>query len=271
MEYILENEKAKLIISSHAAEIHSFTLKDKPFEYMWQGDPAYWAGRNPILFPQVNCVSDHINIYKGKEYTMGNHGFARNSEFDCVSHSDDTLVLSLRENEETLLMYPYRFELKVTYTLEETTLFILYEITNNNEEDMPFGFGLHPAFACPVDPSKKMEDYEFLFDEDEDVPFIENRRVRVSHGFLDPDDKFIPERKSHFISMSDGENGVRVEVEGWKMVMFWSKPGASYACIEPWMFTQKKDELGIPFEKKKDVLILGSGEHFMIGTSYRIF
>ena len=88
MQFTLQNKTARIVLDTHAAEIHSFQRKDKDFEYMWNGNPEYWAGRNPVLFPQVSSHDSKINIYKGKEYAMGNHGFARNSEFEPVSETD---------------------------------------------------------------------------------------------------------------------------------------------------------------------------------------
>ena len=76
MEYILENSEARVVISTKAAEIHSFVAKDNGIEMMWNGNPEYWAGRNPILFPQVGNTYNKTQVFKGKEYHMGNHGLA---------------------------------------------------------------------------------------------------------------------------------------------------------------------------------------------------
>ena len=268
MEITLENEKAKAVISTHAAEILSFKRKDKDFEYIWKGDPAYWSGRNPILFPQVGSVSDNTNYYQGKAYPMGNHGFARNSEFTLEEDDETRAVLSLEADEKTLSQYPYHFRLKVNYRLEGTKLHIFYEIINHDKEEMPFGFGLHPAFSCPIDPEKTMEDYVFLFDEEEDVDFLDGKIQPVSHEFLDPDDKLIPERKSKTVTLTDGRNSVKVDCSEFKKIMLWSKPGAPFVCIEPLLFTQDKKETGVPFIDKKDVRVLKPGERFEIGTSY---
>ena len=72
-QFILENYEARVVIDEHASEIHSFTDKDTDNEYMWQGDPAYWAGRNPTLFPMVGATWDKILHINGKEYKTGNH------------------------------------------------------------------------------------------------------------------------------------------------------------------------------------------------------
>ena len=154
----IKNEKALVSVDEHASEIHSFCDVTTDNEYMWQGDPKFWAGRNPTLFPMVGSTWDkklHIN---GKEYVTGNHGFTRHSDFTCIEHTDNTIVMELKDNEETFKEYPFHFTMHITYTLEGKTLKVSYDITNENDCDMPFNFGLHPAFNCPSD-GGNFEDY----------------------------------------------------------------------------------------------------------------
>ena len=49
MEYVLKNGTLTATVESYGAELRS-VVKDGA-EYLWQGDPAYWAGRAPVLFP----------------------------------------------------------------------------------------------------------------------------------------------------------------------------------------------------------------------------
>ena len=46
-------------------------------EYIWQGDPAFWSGQNPILFPIVGSLKDGRVDINGRTFEMGRHGFAR--------------------------------------------------------------------------------------------------------------------------------------------------------------------------------------------------
>ena len=271
MQFTLQNKTARIVLDTHAAEIHSFQRKDKDFEYMWNGNPEYWAGRNPVLFPQVSSHDSKINIYKGKEYAMGNHGFARNSEFEPVSETEESLVLSLKDSEETLKQFPYHFELRVSYRLIDTSISITYAVLNNDEETMPFGFGLHPAFMCPIDPEKTMTDYYLLFSDEEDADFVRDRKTMLSRElFSEHRISLIRNHNSSYVTLSDGTNGVRVRTEGFRYLMFWSPKNAPFVCIEPWMFTQKKDGPVIPFEEKEGAIPLPPGETFRISTEYTL-
>ena len=35
---------------------------ERGLEYIWGGDPAYWPGRNPLLFPIVGMLKERIPI-----------------------------------------------------------------------------------------------------------------------------------------------------------------------------------------------------------------
>ena len=130
---------------------------------MWQGDPAFWSGRNPTLFPMVGSTWDKKLHIGGKEYVTGNHGFTRHSDFTCIEHDDSHILMELTDSEETLKQYPFRFKLHILYELDERKVNITYRIFNENDTEMPFNFGLHPAFNCPIDPKDTYEDYYIEF------------------------------------------------------------------------------------------------------------
>ena len=46
-------------------------------DLLWNGDPAWWTGRAPILFPIVGELRDGQYRLDGKTYLLPRHGFAR--------------------------------------------------------------------------------------------------------------------------------------------------------------------------------------------------
>ena len=56
--FTMQNDKVTVVIDEQASEIHSFKNNKTGIEYMWQGDPAFWKGRNPTLFPMVGSTWD---------------------------------------------------------------------------------------------------------------------------------------------------------------------------------------------------------------------
>ena len=51
MIYTLTKDRISIRVSSLGAELKSVCLDG--FEYLWQGDPTYWKGQSPILFPII--------------------------------------------------------------------------------------------------------------------------------------------------------------------------------------------------------------------------
>ena len=84
----MENEKLRVQISDHGAELCSIYDKETDREAVWIGDPAFWNRHAPVLFPFVGKVNGGFYIHKGIKYPMGQHGFARDKEFECIENTE---------------------------------------------------------------------------------------------------------------------------------------------------------------------------------------
>lgn len=270
MQYILENEKARLVVDTFAAEIHSFVLKEDGKERMWQGLEEHWKGRNPILFPQVGSTYNKQMDFKGKIYTMGNHGFCRNKEFAFQSQSENELVLVLKDDEETYAMYPFHFTLEVHYILKGSKVEIVYVITNLDEEVMPFGFGLHPAFNADIDQETWWVEFDAFEKEDtEELREIKDRKLYLSRALFDKYPTVVYNKlDSTYVTLTNGSEKVKVSIMGYPILAIWSKPNAPFVCIEPWHSCGDKEENPIPFAQREGIISLGSKKSFT--TSYTI-
>ena len=127
-------------IANHGAELQSLRLDGR--EYIWHGDPKYWGRRSPILFPMVGKVYGGVFRVDGKEYPMGQHGFARDSEFVKVGERYVLFGCPLER-------YPYKFELSVRYHSEGQRFYAEWEVLNRDSRDMHFQIGAHPAILLP--------------------------------------------------------------------------------------------------------------------------
>ena len=79
----IESAELQATISSLGAELA--VLRDPDgFDYLWNGDPAWWPSHAPILFPIVGEVRGNALKVDGKLYPIGRHGFARGSTFEVV-------------------------------------------------------------------------------------------------------------------------------------------------------------------------------------------
>lgn len=146
--YTLENDKLKIAVSAHGAEFSSLFDKEKGRELLWQGDSAFWGRKSPVLFPVVGKYRSLKTTYKGKEYSLPQHGFARDSEFTLLQSSDSRLEFLLESNEKTLKDYPFKFRLICSFSLNGGELTVGWRVENTDCEDIYFSIGAHPAFYC---------------------------------------------------------------------------------------------------------------------------
>ena len=256
MRYELKNEILELTADTSGAEIVS--VKRDGTEYIWNGDPAFWGRRTPILFPFVGQVRGGVYRHKGIEYPMGQHGFARDQEFRLLSQTENSLSFILCENEATLKVYPFRFELIVTYTLCGDTVNVEWTVRNPGQETLYFSIGGHPAFMCPLHPGESWKDYRIEIRKNGETPEsivirpIENGgnvgdarcEIALTDGKITPttelfagDALILEDRQADEISLVNPEGNAYLTVKfDTPLVGIWSPVGkdAPFICIEPW-------------------------------------
>lgn len=162
MEYSIENDCLKVTAASHGAELMSVYNKINGKEYLWDGKKEFWGRRSPVLFPFVGAVKDKQYIHNGKAYPMGQHGFARDMEFQFLKQEKEEMWFELKDSKETLEKYPFVFSLKIGYQLEQNRIKIMWRVLNPGEETLYFSIGAHPAFRCPIGEEERDEYYIYL-------------------------------------------------------------------------------------------------------------
>lgn len=255
MRFMLNSKAAIVEVDSFGAELKSFTDMIGT-QYLWQGDPKYWHGQAPILFPMVGRLREDKAVIGGKEYSMKRHGIARNLEFRAMTHDSSSVILSLTADEETKKSYPFDFSLMVSYRLEDCTLTTEFTVMNMGSEPMPFAIGGHPAFNCPILEGEKFESYSVIFEKPETVScprldletglidLNERRQVlngesslELKHSLFDQDALIfegLHSKKVQLVSRGSGR-GVEMEFSGFPYLGVWSALGnAPFVALEPW-------------------------------------
>ena len=143
----LENAYLKVDLSAKGAELQGLYNKGTNIEYLWNGDSKYWGKHSPVLFPIVGSLKNNSFNYKGKNYELPRHGFARDYVFEIERATETEAVFTLTQNAKTLKVYPFYFELKLKYTLRDSKLNLTYEVINTGADELLFSIGAHPAFA----------------------------------------------------------------------------------------------------------------------------
>ena len=144
------SDRITIQVDSMGAEMKSLKALPAGREYLWNADPRYWKRTSPVLFPLVGGVRGGVFRVDGKEYPMGQHGFARDTEFCLKSQTAHEIWFALESDEETMRRYPYPFALEIGYELADRTVLVRWRVKNPAEETLYFSIGGHPAFLCPI-------------------------------------------------------------------------------------------------------------------------
>ena len=279
MIYILENNQLKVKVSSMGAELQSIRRKEPDTEYLWQGDPAFWSRRATNQFPICGRLVDGKYLCDGTVYRMDCHGFAQDREWTVVHQKATVLTLHLQWNEDTLAMYPFRFAMEITYTLNEAALSVTTIVRNLDDKTLPFAIGGHPGFQVPLGGEGTFEDYYVEFDApchprllglDDAVlatgewipyPLEEDVRLWLQHSLFDRDALFFADAAPGLTLRSrEGTRWVHVSYPDMKYVGLWHTTGsrqAPFLCVEPITGSPSRAEAGIvPLEEKPDIILL---------------
>ena len=221
-------------------------------DLLWNGDPAVWAGRAPILFPIVGVLVGGSFHLGSKSYSLPRHGFARNRVFSVQSATPSAAVFRLSDDEETLRVYPFRFNLDIQFNLSGPTLSVTATIRNRGGEVMPASFGYHPAFRWPLpygqpraahfiefatdepDPIRRLDSAGLLRPDPQPTPIVQ-RRLMLEDSLFEGDALILDRVRSRSVVYGSAA-GPRLQV-GFADAPYlgiWSKPGAQFICIEPW-------------------------------------
>ena len=250
----LSNGILTVQVSELGAELQS--IKKNGHEYLWQGDPAFWGRRSPVLFPIVGSVWEKKYRVNGTEYEMGQHGFARDMEFFLVSASDDEVWYRIESSKDTLQVYPWQFVLEIGYRLSGNSIEVLWKVTNPSDEEIFFQIGAHPAFNYPDYDAQKPERGYFVFDRSEGLQCVRIKEkgcvdaesrypLILTDGAIPLDWKTYDEIDTFVLQDSQVSRVslLRPDKSPYLTVTFdapvlglWSPPGknAPFVCIEPW-------------------------------------
>lgn len=270
----IKNKKLTAEISEFGAELKS--LKSGNFENMWQGDPQVWAGTAPVLFPMLCALRDGKSIINGKEYALPRHGFARKKVFEVESKAESSVTLLLKHDNQTLEVYPFEFEFRVSFTLNESSLKVEYKVKNLNDTTMYFSVGAHEAYVTP----EGIEDYDIIFPEKEifDSVLLNGGLLQDNTMLIAKNTNTLPLYEKYFIldtlifrdlksrscvlKNRKTERSVRIEFPDCDYLGIWHQPSAGYICIEPWSGLPDHQNSNYDITQKEGIISLDAkGEY----------
>lgn len=253
MPVVIQDDRVRANINERGAQITSLYNKDTNIEYIWPADEKYWLWHAPILFPIEGKLKDGTCYIDGKDYHIGQHGFARDEDFDVIDQQVNKVTLVLNYSNESLKMFPYKFKLIVTYEIIDGILKTHYEVENVDDKDMYFTVGSHPGFNLPLTNDTEYDDYYVNLSLDyKSIPLDQNGFVDVKNE-VSKDEKNIDLTRNLFkndalvfdfndqnvvikILNHKNDHGVEVSSDNAKYWGLWScypKEG-KFVCVEPW-------------------------------------
>lgn len=270
----LKNDFLSVKISKFGAELKSI-VKDG-YEYIWHGDPQIWAGSAPILFPLCGASKDGKYLLNGKEYYMPQHGFARRKMFELESATDTKAVFLLKEDEETLSMFPFKFEFRAIFTLKKNAIKTEYKVKNLTDDTMYFSVGSHEAYVVP----EGIEDYDVIFPKKEILEsmllngaLIKKQKMLIAKNtnVLPMYDKYFLldslifhnlNSKSAILKNRKTERAVKVDFPDADHFLIWHKPSAPYVCLEPWNGIADREDSNYDITKRDSIISLGFNKEY---------
>ncbi|MBR8835164.1 MAG: aldose epimerase [Stigonema ocellatum SAG 48.90 = DSM 106950] len=192
-------------------------------------------GGIPILFPICGNLADNTYTHNGKQYTLKQHGFARDLPWDVVNQENTSLTVVLNSNDQTQAVYPFDFKVAFTYQLQDNTLEIRQHYTNLSSEPMPFSAGFHPYFSVL---DKTQLEFEIPSGEYQDKP---TQAIHPFNGNFDfnQDEIDVTFKQLNATSATVTDNSRRLKLtldydETFSTLVFWTVKGKEFYCLEPW-------------------------------------
>jgi galactose mutarotase-like enzyme len=246
-------------------------------DLLWNGDPTFWNGRAPVLFPIVGALNNGQFRWRGQHYALPRHGFARGRRFEVVRQSEHEALLRLVADAETLKVYPFHFELDMAFRFEGQALVIETTVRNVGDAPMPASVGFHPALRWPLSPGVTRSDHFLEFECDEAAPIrrldgkglltaerhptpVQGKRLLLEDAlFADDVVIFDALRSRHVVYGAAAGPRIKVSFPEITHLGLWSKPGAGFVCIEPWLGVADPVGFDAEFDCKPGVFCVAPG------------
>ncbi|WMJ84527.1 hypothetical protein ACS3UN_06750 [Oscillospiraceae bacterium LTW-04] len=269
----LENHVLRVLFSTCGGHIEEIFDKTTGRSHAWKYSDSVWPRRTSVCFPICGMLPDNRYQYEGVDYEMNPHGFLREQIFVLENKDTTSATLLLTDSPSTQKVFPFRFHLRIRYTLQDDCLSVEYEVFNPSENQrLLFSIGSHYAYALPVSEGEQLEDYRLRLCGDLDAV-----RIRVVDGLqsgsgesvdVGPD---IPvanlvDNRSIILSCNKSQtsrvtlvntvshSGTQVDFTGFEYCVLWAPyAGAPFICIEPWAGMTGKQSDSAMLEQKNDI------------------
>lgn len=280
-EYKLRYNKIEISVNSHGAELTKFILGN--VNYIHQKD-VFWDRSAPHLFPFVGRLKNNEYIYNNQTYPMSGHGFLRDKQFSLVKESKNTLTLEFRSSANTNKIYPFDFIVRITYKIIKNGLISKTKIINKSNDKMYFNYGEHPGFNLFSD----ITNYKILFSKNESFrsPSVSSDKlldfnnpnavynnideIKLDNNLFTNDAIINTNSRSKSVKLVSSDYVLKYSYPSFETFAIWSKPNASFVCLEPWNGYADLVNSNQDIKNKAQLITLEKAESKILTTKFII-
>ncbi|WP_135550095.1 aldose 1-epimerase [Paenibacillus cymbidii] len=254
----------------------------------------------PVLFPP-NRIEDGTFTFDGVTYTFNmnepednnhSHGvlFEAKWKLDAAEHTEHGAVVRTSidsgEHPDILAQFPHRFQVRLTFRLEENAVYQEAAIVNKDNRPFPWGFGFHTTFRFPFRAGDSLERCTFALNVDRqwelnerflptgrifDIPYKEQLNKGKSLAGHPLDDVFATaEQGENEAILHDGNIGLQVRYRCDRTFGHWVVYNADarqgYLCPEPYTWVTNAPNLPLP-RSLTGLKVLQPGEQIVLTTA----
>ncbi|MGC1206120.1 MAG: aldose 1-epimerase family protein [Flavobacteriaceae bacterium] len=289
--FSLENDKLKISVKKIGAELCEIKSVKHKTDFMWDANPAVWGSFAPNLFPIIGALKEDTYTFENQKYTLPKHGFVRsNDHVKLIEQTANSLTFGLSYSEDSLKIYPFKFQFAITYTLKDNCIDVLHTIKNVDDKALFFSVGGHPAFKCPVFKDENYEDYSLEFETIENSKnhlinmenglissktkslFNNSNTIHLNHELFNEDALVYKDLKSRKVTLKSAKKGpiLSVNFPDFSYLGIWAKPNGNYVCIEPWLGIADSETTNQNLKDKEGILKLDPNKTFKATYSIEI-
>ncbi len=289
--YTLENDILKITVNQIGAELCKIKSVKHLTDFMWDANPEVWGSFAPNLFPIIGALKEDTYTFENQKYTLPKHGLIRNNkDVKLLEQTPHSLTFGLSYSEDSLKIYPFKFQFAITYTLNDNGIDVLHTIKNLDDKTMYFSVGGHPAFKCPVFENENYDDYTLEFEHVENSKthlinmknglissntkpiFNDTKTLKLTHELFNADALIFKDLKSKKITLKSNKNGeiLTVSYQDFEYLGIWAKPNGNYVCIEPWLGIADSETTNQNLKDKEGILKLDPNKTFKAAYTIEI-
>ncbi|MBR1386804.1 MAG: hypothetical protein IJ553_00135 [Alloprevotella sp.] len=271
---LIENEHLQALFTAHGAELVSLKSTHNQKEYLWQGDPEYWNGHSPILFPITGGLWNGETRIDGTVYRIPKHGFVQKQVWDVETVGPDHVTFVHSVTDEESKVFPYNYTVRVAYSFDENKLVAHFEVENRGDKPMYFQMGGHPAIALPdFQPGSKADGFLQLEGKPThllrageqgciemdgetpahfDIPADKDGLVPVCEPTFANEALIFDEQLSGALVLNLKHQPLARVTSSAPVWLFWSPQGkqSPFVCLEPWYGLPDLQHFSGPIEQR---------------------